>query len=140
MITGTMTNGELAAAAFLIEQERARHPELEQWDRPGIVNTLKARMADVPAHDAVYAGLVAAASPEARTPAAIAFLRFRPTTTTGQPAEQQSREPACAHCGRSQSACHRAQENTGIDQHEYRPATAGARRDRAQDQRERTTP
>ena len=121
MTTADLPDDEISALAFVVERERGRHPNLEQWDRLGIVAHL--RKLDLEPGQALTVALLAAGDTTARMPVAITWPQYRAGLAASSGSERP-REPACDHCGRSRMACARAQRNTGQDPHEYRPVVA----------------
>lgn len=119
MMITALTEDEVGALAFLIEQRRNRTAGAIMWDRPGVVAALR-KLHDVDEVAAYAAGLAAAEDPKADTPAAIAWPQYRQAAQRISPTP--SREPVCDHCTRTQSGCELAQRNTGHRDHDFRPA------------------
>jgi len=106
-----MTGQQASALARLVCTIR---PE---WDEAGVLANL-GKLGE-PLARATPRALAAALNPEAKTPAAITWT---PAPTAADSAHSLPPTTFCAHCGRDETQCWRAQLNTGLDQHPYRPA------------------
>lgn len=105
-----MTGAQALALARLVCTIR---PE---WDEAGVIANL-GKLAE-PLATATPRALAAAMNPAAKTPAAITWTPA-PAATEAHDGPPQT---FCAHCGRGADQCWRAQVNTGLDPHPYRPA------------------
>lgn len=122
MMISDLTAQELQAAGYLIEAARDRiaskQSGVNRWDRAGIVGHLQALSAE-PLDQALAIALTAANDPDAATPAAFSWTKYR--RRPHAIASSGGRGPVCRHCMRTRYACERAQINTGQDPHEFEP-------------------
>ena len=110
MTQNGMNAAQLRALAELVCTIR---PE---WDLPGVLANLAKVGQD--ATTTATRAIAAANNPAAHTPAAIAWP---PAADAPLERSHGGRSAPCWVCTRTEWACYKAQENTGLDAHPYTP-------------------
>lgn len=128
MMINQLTDDQLGAAAYLIETARHQladsNPHVGTWDRPGIAGQLRTTLGGHTLTDALTVALTAASDPDAATPAAFSWQKYRQQPSkagTGSTSTRPVKRVTCQVCSRTETACQQAQRNTGTDWHAFEP-------------------